>query len=185
MKKTIFSLCLILLSFTLIAQDSKQSQEPLPSGYNNITLGMTLDQAKEALKSNPQFGYHGDRDVSLVPYQNQVLIETDADKGYGTIFLTNCWFQFYKDKLYIITINVNTDKMDYYSMFVTLKNKYGEPTSLDPEKSIWKNDSITMILEKPLSIKYIDNSTYDEIIKQSNVEISGEELSREMFLEEF
>ena len=51
MKKTIFSLCLILLSFTLIAQDSKQSQEPLASGYNNITLGMTLDQAKEIRKA--------------------------------------------------------------------------------------------------------------------------------------
>lgn len=183
MKKFLFILTTIFIfSFSLKAQDN---QSTLPKGYGNVTLGMSLDQAKESLKKNPAFGYHGDRDVSLIPGDNQMLIETDASGGYGSVFLTNCWFQFYNKQLYIITINVNTDKMDYYSMFKTFLEKYGEPFSLDPDKAIWKTEETTMILEKPLSVKYIDNKTYEEIQKKATVEISAEELTQKMFLEEF
>ena len=52
---------------------------------------MSLDATKSALKSNSDFGYNGDRDVSLLPGENRVLIETDArdtigDKRYGVLF---------------------------------------------------------------------------------------------------
>ena len=50
--------------------------EDLPRGYKNIELGMSLDETKNNLVKNSEFGYHGDRDVSLVPGTNKVLIET-------------------------------------------------------------------------------------------------------------
>ena len=41
--------------------------ESLPKGYGGVELGMSLDSAKQALKSKSDFGYAGDRDVSLLP----------------------------------------------------------------------------------------------------------------------
>lgn len=178
MKKILFLLTISLFSLKLFGQS-------LPNGYQNIKLGMSLDETKDQLQKNAEFGYHGDKDVSLLPSQKEVLIETDAEEGHGTPFLERCWFQFYDDNLYIITININKNRMDYYSMFKTFLEKYGNPTSIDPSKSCWKDDSVTIILEKPLSVKYIDNKTYEEIQKKATVEISAEEYTRELFLEDF
>lgn len=155
----------------------------IPDGYGKIKLGMTLDEAKEALKKNSEFGYHGERDVSLLPGENRVLIETDAEKGYGGNFLTRCWFQFYEEKLYTIIINVNKDKMDYYTMFTNLCEKYGDPVMLNPQKAVWKDDSFTMSLEKPLSLKYVDNKTFEELQNRSGVPEGVTQMTREMFLD--
>ena len=160
------------------------AKEPLPNGYKNILLGLTLDETKQELIKNSDFGYHGDRDVSLRPNDNQVIIETDASNGYGSIFLTQCWFQFYEKKLYTITINMNTEKLDYYSVFTTLKNKYGEPESFSPKQAIWSDDSVTIVLEKPLALKYIDNKTQKELQNYSNIQKSAAETTKEMFLGE-
>ena len=157
--------------------------EDVPNGWGDVKLGMSLDDAKSALKSNSNFGYHGDRDVSLLPGENRILIETDASRGLGSNYLERCWFQFYEEKLYIIIINVNKAKMDYYSIFTTLCEKYGEPESLNPEKAVWKSDDVTMSLEKPLTLKYVDNKTFEELQNKSTVKPSATELTREMFLE--
>lgn len=169
---------LSIFSFNLFAEES------LPFGYKNIELGLTLDATKTELLKNPEFGYRGDRDVSLIPGDYRVLIETDASRKKASYF-TQCWFQFYREQLYTITLNINPQKMDYYSMFTTLTKKYGDPATLDPQKAVWKNEDITMILEKPLSIKYIDNQITDELANYSTIEKSAEEISRQNFLDEF
>ena len=192
MKKKIFVFLLILLLFSvkLFSQqkqsiNSNNTKPKLPTGFKNIFLGMTLQETKEELLRNPDFGYHGDRDVSLVPGSNQILIETDTSSNFSPSFLTQSWFQFYEDKLYIMTINFNRNKIDYYSIFTTLSKKYGEPNTLDPQKSVWQDKEVTVILEKPLSIKYIDRVTYDELSNYSNISKSAEENVRQMFLDEF
>lgn len=187
MKQNKFCLIFLLsiLSFNLFSQDNSKSYEALPYGYKGIMLGMTLDETKTTLIQTPEFGYTGDRDVSLIPGDNQILIETDTTNNLGSPFLTQCWFQFYNEKLYIMTINLNKNKIDYYTMFTTLTNKYGEPTTLDPQKTVWESDDIILILEKPLSVKYIDKKTYEELKNYTNVQISAEEYTRELFLEEF
>lgn len=156
--------------------------DEIPDGYGEVRLGMSLEAAKEALKKNIDFGYHGDRDVSLLPGENRVLIETDAEKGLGSNFLNRCWFQFADEELYIIIINVNTQKMDYYSIFTTLCDKYGNPDSLNPEKAVWKNDKITMSLEKPLTLKYVDNKKFQELQNKATVQPGAVERNREDFL---
>jgi len=173
------------ISFFLIFLESvySQNQNDLPTGYANIQLGMSVEETKEQLLKNSDFGYHGDRDVSLVPNKNQVLIETDADKGLGSNFLTTSYFQFYDDQLFVIIINLNKEKIDHYSIFTTLKNKYGEPLSVTPEKSVWKNNSVTMILEKPLTLKYINNKIYEELQQYSTIQKSAEEITQQMFLD--
>lgn len=169
----------ILFSFSILL-----FSENLPTGYKTIKLGMDFQETKEALLKEPDFGYHGDRDVSLVPGTQKVLIETDAEKGLGSNFLKRCYFQFYNDELFIITININQEKIDYYSIFTKLVEKYGEPTTLSPSEALWKNDSVTMSLEKPLTLKYIDNQIFNETQNYSNIQKSATEQTREMFLDE-
>ena len=177
-KRFLFCIFLTFIGVSLFAA-------PLPDGYGDVHLGMSLDETKQQLLKNSDFGYSGDRDVSLLPDDARILIETNAADGRGSPFLTQCWFQFYNEQLYIITININTEKVDYYSMFTTLCNKYGEPESLDPQKAVWKTDAITMQLERPLSVKYIDNETFDMLKTASTIEKSYEEKNKQAFLDEF
>ena len=156
----------------------------LPRGYKSINLGMSFDEPKDALLKDSDFGYHGDRDVSLVPDTSKVLIETDGEAGLGSPFLEHCYFQFFDETLFVITININTQKMDYYSVFTTLSEKYGKPTELNPQSATWKNDTTTVSLEKPLTLKYIDNKLFDKTQNYSNIQKSPTEITREMFLDE-
>ena len=180
MSRKIFLFCILIAVSTTFL-----SAKDLPDGYGDVHLGMSLKEAKEQLLKNSDFGYSGDRDVSLLPGDARILIETNATGGRGSSFLTQCWFQFYNEQLYIITINANPEKTDYYSMFTTLCNKYGQPDELDPQKAVWRSQSITMMLEKPLSVKYIDNETFDMLKNASTIEKSWEEKNQKAFLEEF
>ncbi len=156
---------------------------PLPHGYGKIILGMSVAQVKQLLQENGEFGYHGDSDVSLLPGENRVLIETDAEGGHVVSFLDRCWFQFYDDKLYIITITMNRERIDHYSIFTTLCRKYGDPESLSPEKSVWQNEAVSMSLERPLSLKYIDLNIFNSLQSKSLVQESAREMTQQMFLE--
>lgn len=176
-KKIINFLTIFVTMFVL-------NSEEIAQGYRDIQLGMTLDETKDALLKDSSFGYHGDRDVSLIPGTSKVLIETDAEYGHGSNFLRQCYFQFYDDSLFVITINVNPDKMDYYSIFTKLREKYGEPTSLDPKSATWENDNYSMSLEKPLTLKYIDKETFKMTQNYNNIKASPTEITREMFLDE-
>lgn len=171
-----------LLTFSLLSAVFPQEKK-IPDGYGGITLGMSLEQTKDALKKNAEFGYHGDRDVSLLPGENRVLIETDTESGHVISFLERCWFQFYNDKLYIITININREKMDHFSIFDALCKKYGNPDSVSPEKSVWQNSTMMMSLERPLTLKYVDTETFSALQKKSLVGPSGTEMTRELFLQ--
>lgn len=175
------------LSFTAVllffASGLIFAQSQLPDGYARIRLGMSVDEVKDLLQKNPAFGYHGDRDVSLLPGENRILIETDAKAGHVDSFLDRCWFQFYEDRLFIITINLNKEKIDHYSIFTTLCKKYGNPGFLNPEKSVWENDSLSMSLERPLTLKYTDKTVLKKTSGQKNVEDSVPEMTAKMFLD--
>lgn len=177
-KRIIFCLFILVCGFSLFAQN-------LPDGYGGVHLGMSLDEAKKQLLKNSDFGYSGDRDVSLLPGDGRTLIETNATGGRGSPFLTQCYFQFYNEQLYIITININSQKTDYYTMYTTLSEKYGKPVSLDPQMAVWENDSVTIQLERPLSVKYIDKETFDMLKTASTVQKSYEEQNLQSFLDEF
>lgn len=177
MKKILFAALALFFLISLFAE------KKVADGYGGVALGMSVEQVKKALKDNSDFGYHGDRDVSLLPGENRVLIETDATAFAGFSFLERCWFQFYNDRLYIITINVNREKMDHFSIFDSLCKKYGAPDSVSPEKSVWNGENVTMSLERPLTLKYVDRKTFESLQKKSLVGPDGTEITREMFLE--
>ena len=154
----------------------------LPNGYSGAHLGMDIDSLKDALKKDHQFGYRGDRDVSLSPSDGQTLIETDASQ-YGYSFLERCWFQFSDDKLSVITLNLDRSKIDHYSVFSKLCEKYGNPNELSPKKSVWRDENVILSLEKPLTLKYVDAKTFDSKKNSSNVQKTTAENARDEFLD--
>ena len=169
----------VLLAFSL-----SFAQESLPSGYKNIKFGMTVDEVKDALSKDFNFGFRGDRDVSLLPGENRTLIETDTSRTAPYSFLDRCFFQFQDGKLYTITLNLKKSKTDHYSIFSTLTEKYGLPDYLSPEKSEWKNDSVIMTLERPLTLKYTDKKVFDDLQSKAMVRKSAQEQAHEDFLDE-
>lgn len=177
-RRTAVFFIVLLASFYVAAKDS------LPSGYRKIKLGMTVEEVKTALKADYQFGYRGERDVSMLPGRDRILIETDTSRTAPYSFLERCWFQFYEDKLYTITINLRQDKMDHYSVFSALCDKYGNPSEFNPEKSEWSDGSVIMALERPLTLKYTNKTVFDTLRENSYVNKSAQEMSREQFLEE-
>lgn len=180
--KKLFCALFLLFSIFGFSQDSttdkNSANQPLPNGYSTVKLGMTLEEVKSALLRDSDFGYRGDRDVSLLPGENRQLIETK-----GGSFLDNCWFQFYDESLYIISVNVNQEFMDYYSIFSTLCKKYGNPKYLDPEKATWEDENVILSLEKPLCLKYTDAKISQELLEQSEAQQATIEYLRQGFLD--
>lgn len=180
--KKLFCALFLLFSIFGFSQDStadkNSANQPLPNGYSTVKLGMTLEEVKSALLRDSDFGYRGDRDVSLLPGENCHLIETK-----GGSFLDNCWFQFYDESLYIISVNVNQEFMDYYSIFSTLCKKYGNPKYLDPEKATWEDENVILSLEKPLCLKYTDAKISQELLEQSEAQQATIEYLRQGFLD--
>lgn len=180
MNRILLLLATIFFSVTFFSPAYAQK---LSRGYGGVELGMTVEQTKAKLKENSDFGYTGDRDVSLLPGENRTLIETDAVSGHSFGFLERCWFQFHDDSLYIITININQELMDHYSVFTALCKKYGDPVSLSPEKSVWKDENYSMSLERPLTLKYVNQKVFEDLQNKSLVSPSGREITRDMFLD--
>ncbi|MDE6706052.1 MAG: hypothetical protein K2J81_09155 [Treponemataceae bacterium] len=194
MKRFLFSVLVCWLAVPFFAAESARSGTvALPAGIGGIALGMSLDEVKAALKKNHEFGYRGDRDVSFSPSDGQTLIETDGRWPNGWLktdtsidppsYFERCWFQFVDGKLYIITVNLNQKKIDYYSIFKTLCEKYGKPDQLSPRKSQWSDENVLMSVERPLSLKYIDAKTFNERQEAANVQKTIGEQNRDAFLD--
>jgi hypothetical protein len=152
----------------------------LSGTFRNIALGSGMASVKELLLADSVFGYRGERDVSLLPGENRTLIETS-----GLAYIKRAWFQFLEDKLYIMTFSLDPDKVDYYSIYTHLVEKYGEPVSLDPRKAVWEGEGVTLSLERPLTVKYVDSETFASLLEKDTTGKAASEISREGFINEF
>ena len=82
-----------------------------------------------------------------------------------------------------MSINMNQEKLDHYSVFSALCEKYGAPTTLNPEKAEWVGSDVIVDLERPLCLKYTDRATFEKIQAESNVEETVAEQNRAQFLQ--
>jgi hypothetical protein len=178
----------LLLSVLLIHSARVDSQSGIaspeaargPVRFRGITLGMHIDEVKTLLVKDPYFDYRGDPDVTFLPVTEEKLIECA-----GNSYVKRAYFQFYEEKLFIMIIVLNTEKLDYYTLYTTLVNKYGESTTLDPSHVMWLFSNVRFSLEKPLSVKYIDIKVFEELKSKGRAEEDLQSVAREKFLEEF
>lgn len=169
-------------SVTTTNQDSSTSGilAELPKRYRAFSLGMGLEDLKKALAADDLFTFRGDRDVSLLPLSEQTLVETT-----GLSFIKRAFFQLKGGKVFIMAFTLNTDKIDHYSVFTTLVQKYGEPKELNPREAVWLSDTVRLSLERPLTVKYIDLQVFNTIVEASAVKESKEAVLRKEFLNDF
>jgi hypothetical protein len=158
------------------AQAAK-AKEAIPHGFRGIELGMDRDTVIAALKKESLFFYRGPEDVSLLPSPNQSLIDVA-----GPSFVRHGYFQFLDNKLWVIILNLNPEKIDHYSIYTSLVAKYGEPNSLDPKESRWEDPSTRMALERPLTLRYMDMAAYSKLREGSTAQQSAVEIDRKDFL---
>jgi hypothetical protein len=153
----------------------------MPTAFRSIALGMNMTRVRQLLQADPAyFAFQGDEDVSLLPSKNQSLIET-----VGFSFVKRAFFQFYKDRLYTIILALNPDKVDYYTMYRQFVAKYGEPPILNPQAMSWTSDTVSLSLERPLTVKYIDLAAFNEIRDAGTVIKAAADINRQDFLNEF
>lgn len=171
---------LFLASSSLFAQVSIQPQNSIPDRFDSIVLGAPLETVKLALQNNTFFNYRGDPDVSLAPIDRQPII---VSLGLG--FMEEGVFQFKDERLYSITLRIDKDQIDYFTMYDFFSEKYGDPNYLDPQQSYWEQEGRRMVLERPVVVKYLDMDVFNRIREEGvAVEAIGE-YSRELFLDSF
>ncbi|MCL1928822.1 MAG: hypothetical protein FWG07_08545 [Treponema sp.] len=154
--------------------------ETLSRSFRKLQLGMNLDELKAELAEDGLFEFRGDRDVSFLPAKEENLVETT-----GLSFIRRAFFQLREGQVFIMAFSLDTRRIDHYSVFVSLVKKYGEPTSLNPNESVWENEETRISLERPLTIKYIDMTVFKQIVGESRAEETREVFLRQGFLNEF
>jgi len=162
------------------ADDKTADDGKLPRQYRSLSLGMGLDELKDALTKEALFQFRGDRDVSFLPIREQSLVETT-----GMTFIKRAFFQLRDGKVFIMAFTLNTEIIDHYSMFTQFVKKYGQPTYLDPSVAVWETDDTRVAIERPLTVKYIDRAVFNEIVNESGLIESGHVRLRQDFLDEF
>lgn len=152
----------------------------IPQGFQDYRLGAFLDDVKKSLADDPNFLYRGDPDVSFLASPNESLIDAD-----GYAFIEEGLFQFHRGRLYLITLVLNQDYIDHYTMYTRLAGKYGDPKILGPAKMLWDFGDISLVLEKPLRIKYIDDIVFESLIEVREEKERTDVQARESFLDRF
>jgi hypothetical protein len=149
---------------------------------------MSLEELKEAIRSDRIFNFREDRDVSFLPSsQEQTLVET---QGFG--FIRRALFQLRYGEVFIMAFTLDTALMDHYSVFTAFVKRYGEPSSLNPREAVWETDTTRVSIERPLTVKYIDKQSFemlrlspDEILVGPSADGARELMNRNEFLDGF
>jgi len=164
---------------TVTGQPSTATGEEtaVPRAFRDIELGMGRDEVIAALKKDSLFGFRGPEDVTLLPSPNQSLIDVS-----GLSFVQRAFFQFYEGKLWVIILTLNPDKIDHYSVFMSLSAKYGEPGFLDPREARWEDKTTRLSLERPITLRYLDLDVLGKLREGSAARESVEEMDRKDFL---
>lgn len=169
-----------LVPLLVVAVSSAAQENPLPLGFVDYRLGMSLEEVKRLLQQDGNFRYRGDPDVTFLLRPNTHLIDAE-----GAFFIRRGFFQFREDRLIILTLELNPQRIDYFSVFTALRRKYGEPTRLDPQGAFWEGEEVVLSLERPLSVKYQDRRTMEQLRQAARTTQTIQALTRERFLEQF
>jgi len=185
-KRIFFTVVIVFLMLPhgISAQETPAAaaEEPasLPRQFRTLALGMNLDDLKTNLIRDDLFNFRGDRDVSFLPVRDQSLVETT-----GSSFIRRAFFQLRDGSVFIMAFALNTAIIDHYSVFSQFSEKYGAPSYLDPRLAIWETETTRIAIERPLTVKYIDKTVFDDIVNESGLVESGQVRLRQEFLNDF
>jgi hypothetical protein len=184
-KKALTFALFIFAAYMLAAQDDggldgAAASAALPRSFRGFSLGMPLEELKAALTADTAFAFRGDRDVSFLPDSNQNLVDSA-----GRDIIKRAFFQVKDGAVFVMSFEMNTEKIDHYSVFTKFSAKYGSPILLSPKQSEWEDAETRIYIERPLTVKYIDKNVFDRIVSESHLTESASVIQRQEFLEEF
>ncbi len=154
------------------------SQEAI-QGFDTITLGITPAALESLLDGSESFDYQK-QEVSLIPNNEQTLITVP-----GSNYISTGLFQFSDDRLIAITLHLDSKKVGYYTLFSNLAEKYGQTDTFTPQRVTWEDGPVTLSLERPAIIKYLDSAFFDSELATLQERQITEETQREIFLQKF
>ncbi|MDR0382676.1 MAG: hypothetical protein LBH50_01675 [Spirochaetaceae bacterium] len=177
-----FFAALLFLARSVVAQEDALApgMAALPRSFRGFNLGMGLDELKATLAADNEFVFRGDRDVSFLPDSNQNLVDS-AGRG----MIKRAFFQLKDGAVFVMAFDMNTEKIDHYSVFTAFSAKYGGPLALNPRQSEWEDTATRVFIERPLTVKYIDKNVFDGIVSESRAGESSAVMQRQELLEEF
>jgi hypothetical protein len=158
---------------------------PLPLAFQGLSLGMSRDALKTALKENDLFRVKEAQDDLLTMSATPGMENTLEVDGVPRGFIRRAFFEFNDEQVFTMSFVMDTALVDHYSVFMSFVNKYGEPSSLDPKRTVWESAETWVAIERPLTVKYIDLSVFNALIAGANAQQSASEQRREDFLNEF
>ncbi|RLW69129.1 MAG: hypothetical protein B6D68_02520 [spirochete symbiont of Stewartia floridana] len=141
---------------------------------------MLPEEVKNLLLADSWFEYRGDASVSLLERPRASVI----DAG-GSIFISRGLFQFEDESLAAIILELNPGRIDWYTVYTALENKYGQPLELNPEKIWWTDGRTRIALERPLTVKYLDLGVFESALREQEDRRTWHENAREDFIKEF
>ena len=157
-----------------------ENPEEVPRSFRELFLGMELEELKQALLEDDIFTFRGDRDVSFLPVHEETIVETT-----GLTFIRRALFQLQGEIVYIMSFALNARLVDHYSVYTSLVRRYGEPASLNPHEAVWESDETRLSLERPLTVKYLDKTVFDNLLEESRIRENQGLILREEFLRGF
>lgn len=172
-------LLLVILTGSLFAQNVDETLD-LRRGFGNLDLGISFAAAQELLRESPYFLYRGEPDISLRLSDAGTVIDT---RGLG--YVQRGLLQFESGHLYQLTLYLNPSRLDYFQVFEQLRRRYGDPRDLNPRRSLWEDESTRIELERPVTVRYLDLSTFEERRRDRQQLRALEDVTREEFLREF
>ena len=182
---------MVLLIFQLSAQETfefefprpergslaPENPEALPRQFRELSLGMSLEELKQALIRDNLFTFRGERDVSFLPIQQQTLVETT-----GLSFVRRAFFQLADERVFIMSFTLDPRLLDHFSVYTSLVRRYGEPSSINPQEAVWESEDTRLSIERPLTLKYLDRRVFNSLIEESRTRDSRQLILRDEFL---
>ena len=162
-------------------KNKELQNKELPSGFQDLNIGDSFDNVKDKLKKDNQLFNYKEEDVVFDESSRSKNIISSL--GYG--FLKNAVFQFNKEKLYTMSFYLDSSKIDYFSLSKSFKDKWGIPSEVTPNNFMWENNSVRILLEKPLIVRYIDLSVLKEEKEAEKQNKTTKEEDRQEFLKLF
>lgn len=157
MKKIFFVFFLILSVCIIYGQ-----QNTLPRNYRGVELLESYETVMSKLKSDTLLLVDPDSDFGDMDEENPELIKAKIPP-----YIRHAYYQFYENKLFVISLFFDKKYFSYTSMYQNLKQKYGKPIYYDSKNTIWENQNTWLILDNLPSLKYIDREVFQKI-KETN-----------------
>lgn len=160
-------------------QDQQSRRQELQDGFGDLILGASLAQISERLNNSTYFAFDEAVNVSVIPLSQNALISVD-----GTDYIERGFLQFDGDALISIQLILNPRQLDHFSLYRAMSEKYGEPDSLNPKVISWQSEIVSVSIERPLILKYIDLRYFDAEQRRAETEQQGKESALDDFFQQ-